>query len=117
LKILQAMSAAIVDQTASVLTTHFAQFIFNLYVREHPFILSPSALGTVSSRRRLRHGSVPHSRAVDHDFYAPTEDPTPIVPSPPAPSPPFTEARVRSSERIRNRVGRGGVAVGLRGRQ
>jgi hypothetical protein len=120
LRVLQAISSAIVDQTASILTTHFAKYTNDCYARAFPCILprSGSAPDTTSSRRRHRRfGSVSRHPAVDYDSFAPSENPAPVVSCLPVTSPPAIFPAVRSSERLRGRGEGGSVAVGLRGRQ
>lgn len=120
LKVLQAISSAIVDQTASILTTHFAQYTHDSYARAFPCVLPRSVPDTTSSRRRKRRfGSASRHQAVNYDALAPFEYPAPVVSCLPVTitKPPVTFPAVRTSERIRARVRGGSVAVGLRGRQ
>ena len=53
LKVVQAMSSAIVDQSAAILTCHFSKFISSLHVSTFP-----SGLPPVQSLRRSSQGSV-----------------------------------------------------------
>ena len=56
LRVLHAISGAIVDQTATLVTSHFNRFIYSLYDKEFPVVLS-GARGSLSTRqgRRLVH--------------------------------------------------------------
>jgi len=51
LKVLQAMSFAIVDQTATILTIHFSKFINELHLKAFPHVLAVGACASASSRR------------------------------------------------------------------
>ncbi len=51
LKVLQAMSSAIVDQTATILTIHFSKFINELHLKAFPHVLAVGACANASSRR------------------------------------------------------------------
>jgi hypothetical protein len=121
LRVLQAISSAIVDQTASILTTHFSKFTYALHSREFPCVLSQGASTTVSSRRRLRRlgrcalSDTPHSLVADHTDPVPAEILTPASSCSRAPLPTAALPKVRMSERLRIRATGGGTAVGLRG--
>jgi hypothetical protein len=51
LKVLQAMSSAIVDQTATILRIHFSKFINELHLKAFPHVLAEGACASASSRR------------------------------------------------------------------
>jgi len=55
LRVLHAISGAIVDQTATLITSHFNRFIYSLYDTEFPLALS-GARGSLSSRQGRRLG-------------------------------------------------------------
>lgn len=50
LKVLQAMSSAIVDQTATILTIHFSKFINELHMKAFPHVLAESTSSGASAR-------------------------------------------------------------------
>ncbi len=54
LKVPQAMSSAIVDQTAAILAIHFSKFINDLHVKAFPLALVQGANSNASSRRRTQ---------------------------------------------------------------
>lgn len=116
LKVLNAMSAAIVDQTASILTAHFSLFITSLHEKSFPMVLaSASQSGIQRPVRRAPRGpprdAAPssHSQPVEPRPAARAFSDSILSPSPSGPS------SGRSSERIRQRVSGGLVAVGLGG--
>jgi hypothetical protein len=116
LKVLNAMCAAIVDQTATILTSHFSQFITVLHNQSFPLVLASASqpLSQRSSRRAL----FPSQNAALSSLSQPVEPTPPIHAASgslvlPQSTPPQLS---RSSERIRLRGDRGGVAVGLGGR-
>ncbi len=77
LQVLHAISSAIVDQTASILTTHFSKFTYAFYSREFPCVLPQGASTTVSSRRRLRRLGICALRNTHHSLPADYNDPVP----------------------------------------
>ena len=50
LKVIQAMSSAIVDQSAAILTCHFSKFINELHMKAFPHVLAESTSSGVSAR-------------------------------------------------------------------
>jgi hypothetical protein len=51
LKVLQSISSAVVDQTATLLTFHFSKFINDLHMRSFLFVLAQNSISTAPSRR------------------------------------------------------------------
>ena len=50
---LQAISSSIVDQTATLVSSHFSRFIYSLYEKTFP-LSAPQAVGRVTPRRGRR---------------------------------------------------------------
>ena len=64
LKCLHAMTSAIVDSTASILSEHFVKFIHSLHHKSFPFVLSQGDAEMTFSRRGRR--ARPHLSTVGH---------------------------------------------------
>jgi len=109
LRVLHAISGAILDQTATLITSHFNRFIYSLYDKEFP-LASSGGRGNPSSRQGRRLG---HPRCGGHAAgleSAPLSLQTHVVsngePSFPvdaAPGVALSAGLPRSSERVRHR--------------
>jgi hypothetical protein len=118
LKVLNAMCAAIVDQTAIILTSHFSQFITLLHNQSFPLVLAVAASQPFS--QRSSRGALGRSQnAALSSQSQPVEPMPPIHADPGSPATPQSTRPPlsRSSERIRLRSGGGGLAVELGGRR
>jgi hypothetical protein len=62
LKVLNAMSAAIVDQTASILTAHFSLFITSLHEKSFPMVLASASQSGIQRPVRRAPKALPETR-------------------------------------------------------
>jgi ribonuclease HI len=131
MKVLHAISKAIVDQTATLITGHFTKFIYSLYNRSFPIT---AAISSVSAHRRgnarrFRHSSViPLAPVVPRGAAESSLSASCVhsLASSAASAAPVTTAPLRRSSRSNfglpwqsgdSRDSVNGLAVGVRGRQ
>ena len=103
LKVLQAMSCAIVDQTATILTSHFSTFTNALHARAFPLVLAMSSRD--NPRRPVRRPSRASCRNAALNSFSQSTEPALLFDAPENTSalgPPSTPPQpARSSERLR----------------
>jgi hypothetical protein len=114
LMVLQRMSSAIVDRTATIISSHFYNFITSLHEQSFPLVLAsarqaPERLPGRRAHRVFSQSAASPSQSQHSELTPPSDGPPPRSASPPAVNPP---PAVRASARLREKFTAGGAAVG-----
>ncbi len=121
LRVLHAMSAAVVDQTATILTIHFSRFLNDLHAKVFPHVLAqgPGVTAPLRHRSRIRRstltgGTLQADAMLDSlSQHSSSAALTPALSQVSAPSLPVLTPSVRQSERLRMKFTNRGTAVEL----